>query len=271
MKKSIVAIISLLIIAACSSDPKPTENKAQAPVTEETVDSTDSIPETPAIDTNWNFYAGTAGLYDSQIVMELAFIDSTVYGSYWYSKHKKRIRLTGVFDEKDQKYVMDESHKGKVTGRITFRIKDDELVGRWYAPKSTGEGESFYCEKVVSDSKNHLNPVFDEYKFDHKIEVFNSELDEFDTEVASDHCMISKISNEKFMFVYDVIGHNYHVGYIEGIGTYLSSTTGQFTGEEGCTLKFNFGDQEVEIDETESCDYYKGYRAYFGGTLVKTN
>lgn len=272
MKKSIFTILILAVISSCSSEAETSEDKEQGVQTENSVidgEEANIEDDINAIDSTWNYYAGTAGIYDSQLIMELSFNGSDVNGSYWYAKHKKRLTLTGTFNEKDQKFELDESYKGELTGRITFSVKNNELVGRWYAPKSTGDGESFYAEKIVSDSEKHISPVFEEYKFDHLIDVYDSELDDFKHEDASDYCMISKISDEKFMFVYGVIGHNYHVGHIEGVGTYTSPTKGQFSGEEGCLLNFTFEGDEVTLLEDNTCSYYKGARAYFGGTLKK--
>jgi hypothetical protein len=43
-----------------------------------------------------------------------------------------------------------------------------------------------------------------------------------------------------------------------------------YLGEEGCELSMTFEGNDITLVEEESCSYYRGMRAYFGGTLTKT-
>ena len=80
------------------------------------------------------------------------------------------------------------------------------------------------------------------------------------------------MNKDKFVFDYFVIGHNYHMGFISGTGTLLTPKLGQFIGDEGCEMMFKFYDDSLTIDTGEmTCRHYAGLRAYFGGTLFRTN
>ena len=68
--------------------------------------------------------------------------------------------------------------------------------------------------------KEHLKPVFNEYELIHKIEVFDSEIDDFRIKEAEDHCSITDIGNDRFIILYDVTGRNYHSGGVSGTGKY---------------------------------------------------
>lgn len=260
------------MFASCSSDDKDVKqgNDEQAEVSQKSDDKpVTEIEEVAGIDSTWNYYTGTVGMYDSQIIMELSFNGEDVNGSYWYSKHKKRLKLHGTFNEKDQTYSLTESISGKNTGGITFKKDGNNIIGKWQAPDKSFAAEAFFCEKVVTESDKHMAPKFQQFEFSHQIEVYNSEVDDMAIEDASDYLSLVKLNSEKFVFIYNVIGHNYHTGNIGGIGTYLTPGLGQFKGDEGCRVEFQFFDDHIEITEEVSCDYYKGHRAYFGGTLTR--
>jgi hypothetical protein len=261
--KLFTTLLLLVLISSCSSDANVEKSETQNPETEPITE------ETAEIDSNWNYYYGTAGMYDSQIIMELNFNDKEVKGSYWYAKHKKRLNLTGSFHEKDQSYELTESYKGKTTGKIKFSIDGNNLTGRWYTPKSTGEGETFYCTKVKTNAKEHLVPKFNEYIMDHQVEIYDDETDSFINHEASDFLSVVALGTEHFVFIYDVIGHNYHTGTIEGTGKYITPGLGQFKGDEGCVVEFKFYKDSVILDANYECSYYGGARAYFGGTLIR--
>ncbi|MFT6500030.1 MAG: hypothetical protein ACJASQ_000137 [Crocinitomicaceae bacterium] len=270
MKHLLLPLSIALLIASCSSKSEKKDNNPNA--SDEVIDEQiDEVIEEPAIDSLWNYYAGSVGTYDSPIVMELSFNGSDVTGNYWYAKHKKRIHLKGEYDSTAQEVQLNETVKGKITGHFTFKVEDDQIQGSWFSPSATASSEkqSFYCETMYTAAKKHMKPTFDEYEFNHEIDVFDPEIDNFKTEVVTDYCSITNIGNDRFIILYDAIGHNYHTGSISGTGKYLTPKLGQFKGEEGCELSIKFFENEIIIEEEQACDYYKGHRAYFGGTLSK--
>jgi hypothetical protein len=270
MKHLFLPLIITLLVASCSSK---SEKKDNNPNTSDEVKDEQivEITEEPAIDSLWNYYAGSVGTYDSPIVMELSFNGTDVTGNYWYAKHKKRIHLKGKLDSTTQEVKLDEFVKGKITGHFTFKVEEDQIQGSWFSPTATAdsEKETFYCETMHTAAQKHMAPTFDQYEFVHKIDVFDPEIDDFKTEEVTDYCSITNIGNDRFILIYDILGHNYHMGSISGTGKYLTPKLGQFKGEEGCEISIKFFDNYIVVEEEQNCNYFKGLRAYFGGTLSK--
>lgn len=271
-KYFLFAIAAITMLYSCSSESdQKSDEKDQ--ISEDSNGDDMPVDLAPAIDSVWNYYAGTVGIYDSQILMELSFNGTDVNGTYWYTKHGKPIRLEGSIDSLSQEVNLTEKVNGKITGHFKFDIEVGMIRGSWSLPnEKTGYGyepSSFYCDLITTGEKGHLNPEFNVYELNHDIEIYNSEIDDFEFKEATDIYRITKITDDKFVFIYDVTAHNYHKGFIEGTGTYLTPKLGQFKDGEGCELLIKFYDSEIEIIEKEDCGMYKGARAYFGGTLTK--
>ena len=179
------------------------------------------------------------------------------------------MNLKGSLNEETQKYEVVESYRGKITGKMKISLdKDLTLHAEWQSPKDKENVKSFVGELIDLPNNKKQNPTFTTYTFDHKIEVFNSEKDDFDLEDSSDDCKMMRVG-QAIVFVYSVNGHNYHSGGIDGTIKLDKDNKGIFTGDEGCEMSFEIRKNELIIEELQSCEDYKGYRAYFGGTLIK--
>lgn len=269
MKTLIIALTISTLIVSCSSDTSESNNKEDAqPTKEDTSQSNEDTTETVAIDSAWSYYSAYIGIYDEPAMLELSFNGDDVNGSYWYAKHGKALKLTGKLNPDTQKYEVNETYKGKLTGKMVFTLdKDLTLNADWSNPK--GKDKEHFVGTVLDLPNTKKNkPTFASYEMSHQIEAYNSESGEFEIEEAEDLCRVMRVGNT-IVFSYSVIGHNYHSGNIDASLELDENGRGTFNGEDGCLMTFELKGDELRIEEVESCSYYKGHRAFFGGLLKK--
>lgn len=265
MKYTIYLLLTSLLLASCGeSKPNSTKkDESNKDRIEET--SIDTIPE--EIDQIWDYYGGAIGLYGEDVVVEISVNRGEISGGYWYLKHGKRLELTGEVAPKNNEWAISESYNGKVTGTFQLEERNDSLMGIWYAPGADSEAEEVVLKKLVSESKERIVPEFETYQFDHKIGIYNWETEDFDKEDATDEMKLTRIG-EYVIFSYDVIGSNAHIGFISGIAETINEKKAIFYGEDVCELTIIFENNSVNVEESD-CSYYRGMRAYFGGTLER--
>lgn len=266
LKYSAFLFLFSLLIACESKSAKPSSEKVdpKLKVTKEKVEKTTRIETETAIkNVDWNYYAGTVGLYDSDVLMELQITDSTVNGGYWYVKQGKRLSLKGKFDQKKQVYIISEYFQGMQSGTFELKKENSFLTGTWTSAKDGSEPENVALSILIQDLKSPLQPKFEKYTFSHEIEVYNTE--EADIEQVHDDLLCTRIGGY-LIFIYDVIGHNYHSGHLSGIAQFESDNRAVFSDGEDCDMQFKFGSENVDI-VPEGCDEYHGARAFFGGIL----
>jgi hypothetical protein len=270
MKLELIALLLLATLAACSNETNDSSEKEtpQKTVVEDQTKPAPEVEEEPTIDSSWNYYSAYIGTYQEPVMIELSFNGDNVNGSYWYAKHGKELKLTGELNSETQKYEVSESYKGKTTGKMMFSLdKDMSLIAEWSNPKGEDK-ESFNGVLLDLPDTKKKKPTFSEYQLDHKIEVFDSEIDDFKIEEVNDGCKVMRVG-KTVVFTYGVVGHNYHTGSIDGTFMVDANEKGTFKGDNDCTMSFTFKGNELIIEEETDCSYYRGARAYFGGTLTK--
>jgi hypothetical protein len=271
--KWICLLLTFTFLASCqqkkeqSSSDKPKESTSthiekvqpSAGTQEE-----DAITEAPK---SYDYYAGTIGLYGEDVLMEVHSNDNNITGRYWYLKHGRQIQLSGTKSGKGNEWQLQESVKNVVTGNMTLAVSENELTGQWYAPGKKSQLQEVRLQKVYHTPDGPMQPNFETYTFEHIISIYNGEEDE--QEEAEDDIKLVRIG-DYVLFQYFVIGHNAHVGHINGLAKMVSKNKAVFKGEDGCELSITFEGEKVSIVEEESCSYYRGMRAHFGGTLTKS-
>ena len=244
-----------------SNDTPDTSDKKEQESSEPKVQEKEETPK------SYDYYAGTIGLYGEDVLMEVNSDDNTITGRYWYLKHGKQIRLSGTTSAKGNEWQVAESVKNVVTGNMTLEVNGDELSGQWYAPGKKSELQEVKLQKVYHSDAGTIEPKFETYQFTKTISIYNGEEDE--EEEATDDIKLVRIG-DYVLFQYFVIGHNAHVGHINGLAKMKDKNKAVFKGEDACELSLTFDGNEVTVMEEESCSYYRGMRAYFAGTLKKT-
>lgn len=263
--------LSILLIALLFSACGESKDQEKTPKKEQN-ESSAIQEDTSAIEENykWNYYAGTVGLYDEEVIVELAFSGDSVFGGYWYLKHGKKLTLSGKASLKSNQINLTESYKGKTTGKFIIMNHEDSLVGSWLAPKSSANTQNVHLVRVLNNQIEPFTPKFEKYVWEHEIWMynFNGEDDEsVEREMAEDEMNLVKIG-DYVLFNYSVIGSNAHVGYISGLAK-LKGNKAIFKGEDPCELSIEFvNDKTIKTNE-DDCSYYRGMRAYFEGELKK--
>ncbi len=257
------------LASSCGENPEGTEQETILP--EESVNTTvaeerETAPDEDETEHIWALYSGKLGDYDQHMIMELVITGTEVSGSYFYTKHQKSLSLNGTYDPSTSKVKVTESYKGKNTGYIEFDLMNGELSGHWMKKAGATETQPFKAKLTGLDEAD-FNPVHSTYENPHQISMYNGDSDEI--EEVKDVLKISRIGGKYFSFYYSVIGSNAHLGNIEGLAEIDENGTGIFRDEYDCVLEFILSEKNVEISETGDCQPYRGYRAYFGGTLKK--
>jgi hypothetical protein len=257
------------LIASCSSEVRKEEKSVSTENTKTTAETSSNNQSNPIPESvvPFSYFTGTLGLYDGQVLMELQITDSTFTGGYWYAKHQKRIELSGHYDPRLDIYLVKESYKDKHTGNFEFQMVNDTLQGHWYAPGKDSESESFLASAVVKDVEKPIQPVFATYEMKHPITIYMGEEEGNVKEEATDDCIVTRL-NDIVLFSYSVIGINAHTGNIDGQAT-VKDGKAIYNGENSCQLQLTFNETSLDIEELGDCSYYRGARAYFGGTLKK--
>ncbi len=265
--KLLYTLLATLLFVSCqqnegaeeSNDPKKDKvEQGDTPSQEENQE------ETPKA---YDYYAGTIGLYGEDVLVEVNTDDNTITGRYWYLKHGRQIQLEGTTSAKGNEWQVKETVKNVVTGEMTLELDGDNLSGQWYAPGKESDLQEVSLTKVHHTENGKFEPNFETYSFTKTITIYNGETDE--EEEATDDIKLVRIG-DYVLFQYFVLGTNAHVGHINGLAKMASKNKAIYKGEEGCELSITFDGNEVLVLEEEDCSYYRGMRAYFGGTLTKT-
>ncbi|MCR9173608.1 MAG: hypothetical protein NXI10_13990 [bacterium] len=262
------SLLLLLLLFSCqdeNNDKNSESNKVESPSQDqESATQVESDEETEL--KSFDYYAGTIGLYGEDVLVEINTDKNEITGRYWYLKHGRQIQLNGTTSAKGNEWQMTESVKNVVTGHMTLEKNGDQLSGQWYAPGKESDIQEVELQKVYSSENGKITPNFETYLYSKTISIYNGEEDEEET--ASDELRLVRIG-DYVLFQYFVIGHNAHVGHINGLAKMVSKNKAIFKGEEGCELSLTFDGKTVTALEEESCSYYRGMRAYFSGTLTK--
>lgn len=258
----------LLLIAISSvsckqkGDPETTApSKDQATEVDSLeIDDTTETVETPK---EWDYYAGTLGEFGDGIIIEITTNDTEVKGGYWYVKQGKKLALNGSINAKSGEWKLTENYDDKITGNFELKPKNDSLVGTWSTPDGKTK-ESIVLKKVISKSKKNIQPRFENYEMAHQITIYDGENDV--PEEATDEMHIGLIGNY-VLFNYWVLGTNAHIGQLSGVAQMTSASKALYTDKTGCELSIVFNPNKTITVDEQSCDYYRGMRAYFAGTL----
>lgn len=261
-------ILLLSLVTSCTNEVDTTLVQADSQKEKSEVQDSITAEETPE-EVIWGLYEGYLGIYEKHIVMELNISGDQVSGKYFYTKHQKSLDLKGNFNEATNVMSLTESYKGKVTGYLEFKLSRGIIEGKWMKKKGATESESFKAS-LINLNKNEFNLTQNRYEDEHTVLIYNG-VDGEDEMEATDVLTINRIGKKYFSFYYSVVGGNAHLGSIEGFGTLDKAGNGLFKDEEACELKFTFSNNKAEVEETGDCQYYRGARAYFMGTLKKVN
>lgn len=268
-------LLTSLIISACTSNQPNTTNKATA-----TSDSTpvENLPiQTPPTttentDNNYQVYAGSFDDGYLHVIMRLAFTDTDVKGSYFYSKKGKEINLSGKKHPTKDLWKITETVKGKTTGSFELQKEGNMLYGKWTAPNSTADPLYLSVEALDANYNPEFvlkAPLSGLYLNEH--EILDVPEDEFVS--ATDELQINRIDDQYLSFFYTTLCTNYHTGQISGLAKFVTSDSAVFQSnipdEEVCILSFKFKGKDVDVTEGGDCSYYKGARAWFENSLSK--
>ncbi|PWL23446.1 MAG: hypothetical protein DCO96_15975 [Fluviicola sp. XM-24bin1] len=261
-------LIALLFVASCQQKAETEESKDQKDSkTQQKGDDDAPVIEEEEEPKSYDYYAGTIGLYGEDVLVEVNTDDNVVTGRYWYLKHGRQIELTGTTSAKGNEWQVKEKVKSVVTGNMTLQVSGDNLTGQWYAPGKESDLQEVNLQKVYHSEEGMIEPNFETYAFTHTIFIYNGEGE--DEEEVTDDIKLVRIG-DYVLFQYFVIGQNSHVGHINGLAKMEGKDKAVYLGEEGCELSMTFEGNDITLVEEESCSYYRGMRAYFGGTLTKT-
>ena len=261
----------ILIISSCTSNQPTPSNEA--------IPTSDSLPQkntplqTPSTTTQdtedkYQVYAGSFDDGYLHVVMRLAFTDTDVKGSYFYSKKGKEINLSGKKHPTKNIWEITETVKGKTTGFFKLEKDGNRLNGTWLAPNSTTD--PLYLSVEALDA--NYDPEFalsGLYLNEH--EILDVPEDEFVS--ATDELQINRIDDQYLSFFYTTLCTNYHTGQISGLAKFVAPDSAVFQSnipdEEVCILSFKFKGKDVNVTEGGDCSYYKGARAWFENSLSK--
>lgn len=256
------------LLAACSENPENDVSTSNDEASTEA--SPDELEESPELEESaeeraWGVYAGKLGLYEQEVVMELIISGDKVSGSYFYAKHQKALQLDGTYDKASQKFVVTESYKGKATGYMEFDLIKGELNGFWMKKAGSKEKEDFKATLLPVDEKE-FKVVHSVYESKHEMTIYNA-TEEAEVEMVTDILKVSQLGKGLFAFYYSVIGGTGHLGSLDGLG---ETRNGKSTFQmDECELQFDFSSKNAEVHESGDCQYYRGARVYFEGSLKK--
>lgn len=265
--RSMILFLALALIG-CSENPEntaPTSNDEDS--AETSADEAEKIPvvEETAAERIWGVYSGKLGLYQQEVVMELIISGNQVSGSYFYAKHQKTLQLDGTYDKNTQKFLVTESYKGNPTGYMEFTLTKGDLVGSWMKKAGSKEKEDFHAALLPIDEKN-FKAVHSTYEYKHQMQVYNA-TEEADVEMVTDVLKVSQLGEGLFAFYYNVIGGTGHLGSMDGLGETRDGIS--IFEVDDCALQFDFSAKAAVVKETGDCQYYRGARVYFEGSLKK--
>ncbi len=266
--KLLYTFLALVLIVSCQqeNETKESKNSPGELSKQEQESPQQEIKEKKETPKSYDYYAGTIGLYGEAVLMEVNADNNVITGRYWYLKHGRQIQLSGTTSAKGNEWQVEESVKNVVTGIMTLEITGDELSGQWHAPGKKSELQEVNLQKVYHTEEGRIDPKFENYTFSKTISIYNGEEDE--EEEVTDDLRLVRIGNY-VLFQYFVIGHNAHVGHINGLAMFETKNKAIYKGENACELSMTFDGNKVTVVEEEDCSYYRGMRAYFEGTLTK--
>ena len=259
MKNTLLLLFIAFILVSCGGN---NSDKNKDKETRESEPQSDSTALEKSYE--WNYYAGTLGIYGDNVVLEIAVDSNKIIGGYWYLKHGKMLTLKGETAPKSSEWKLTESFDNKITGKFVLQNQDDSLIGTWYPPNSK-EAQPVALRRVIKNKKEKEPLNFERYAMKHTILMRG--MDEDVEEEVQDEFLCVRLG-DYLQFSYEVTGDNAHMGFIEGLAKFKSDKKAVFYGESDCELTIEFKENAVEIDES-SCYYYRGMRAYFGGKLTK--
>lgn len=156
----ILCFILLLIVGlACNRFKSNSVNQNTVTSNPSDIGGDSGKDQKPKRDPNEKIFKGAiyAGESPSLIMMKLKREGAKITGSYYYLKSRKDILLNGSID-KDEKFKIDETSEGKVTGVFTGTWKDTEkepliiLDGQWKKTDSKDEWYFYASEQPFEAS-----------------------------------------------------------------------------------------------------------------------
>jgi hypothetical protein len=268
MKIYYFAFSILLGMASCQQNrPEKDSNSSDD---QENTDPTDTtVVETEALKT-YDYYGGTIGEYEEDVLIEINKDELALSGRYWYLKHGKPIQLQGDASSKANEWQLTEKSKNAVTGHMTLQLKGDSLIGQWYAPGKKSAVQKVVLKKISTSEAGQIEPKFEDFSFAKTISIYDYDTDESKDEEASDDIRLVRMG-DYVLFQYFVIGSNAHFGHLHGLAKLQNPNKAMYYGEEGCELSMTFSKDQVVMAEDEDCSYMRGMRAHFGATLKRVN
>lgn len=267
-------LLSAFFLFGCQSD-EDKESLIESKKGEVASEIQDTQTNNDVLETEWRFFEGDLGNMEQQVVIELGFTGLSLSGRYFYARQQKFLTLTGKLDTLDTNNLnikLIESYKGKVTGYLTGRLREDgSLEGNWFRTMD-GEPEPFIVSPISLSSENREQMLVSFWKYErpHTILTHDGVSNQPKAENAIDEIMLSDIDARHFAFYYNVLGPNYHVGSVEGIATRVEDDYAIFKSpEDGCMLSFKFENDSLFIEEEEDCSFYRGIGVNFGNRLKK--
>ncbi|MEM7573796.1 MAG: hypothetical protein AAF433_12890 [Bacteroidota bacterium] len=268
-------LLSLLVIAACGA-PETSSNEEAAEVGSTTRETTtpDKPPVTTEVEevaTGISYFYGQIGEFGPFVHLVLQQEEEFVSGRYFYAEHQQALELEGTIDESGS-YTLDEFHDGEMTGRWKF-IKDENggLTGEWVSKPPSGRKLSLVAN-AVSAATHDLTQEMKFVSYAHRFEtgMFNPSTQTEEVFEAESLLKIGFLGAQGFLFWYDVIGTNAHIGNLEGFAHMTSGSTAEFASDDGCILGFVFDGDKGTVTITEKdCEAFRGARAFFEGELQK--
>lgn len=211
---------------------------------------------------------GRLGIYKSQLVMQLNLNENKVEGIYYYSKHRKKLLLSGVRNPINGEIEMVETYRKDTTGYFRGQLNDSILSGHWSVNKNFRDNILLRLNRLDIDSE----PVVllrnqTQYVNTADREIYNSLNNTWDPQLTKSFVYINKINPRYFDFYIKVRGHNGHIGSIDGLVRMISESIATFRIEENCELLFKFDDDSVKIEQ-RGCWSYHGAKASFNNRYL---
>jgi hypothetical protein len=216
-------------------------------------------------------YQGKLGDYQNQVVMHLEVEEDSVTGSYYYSKHQKKLQLKGVLDRSNGMVVLTESYKGVATGYFKGVLFPSKIKGSWSATKNFEDKQKFELDLVntATSAEIYRQNQFRRYLNTFINRSYDYSTDSYDFYEVSDILNVNFIDKLHFDFYYSVNGSNGHTGGIQGVAKMINKNNAVFISQDGCELKFDFANKnKVVIKATaDKCGDYGGANIIFDNTL----
>lgn len=194
---------------------------------------------------------------DIPIAMQLIFAtDSTVKGSYYYTKYNELLPFTGNVSRDGRIALSVYDITTETTELFKGRITNDwKITGKWFKAEAGADKLDFQLQ--ANDSPSPTN-------------TFSAGTYEADTFGQHQTLAIRNLTSEGFEFQMEV-GSELCSGVIEiGKAYFCNANNANYYGEENCYMSFQVVNHQIKVTET-NCLYYHGMRCTFDGNYQKSS